>query len=743
MKLKHMLFTAGILLLAACSKEEFTDGTPDRNGAANEVRLIFGGGGESTEYTRAIASDSENRIDRLDIYVFAAANNSADYYYLEKWESAPTDDKATFKFKLSGAGTDRKASIFPTELKGVPNLKLYCVANCKVLYTADGNPAAAFTAITTDAGTGAITNGGAATKSTAFEALYAPLMDAAGQAMYTPLVMTGEGTTKILGNIATVKVELKRRAARFDIDNDATKTGLTIEDITIGDARKHSTIMPSALAAIQAADKADKQIKYPVIAGSFQLLPKANQGMTESALYTYPLSKDDGAFLIIKGKYQNPMQQNPVPVEYHLNIQKANAMGVAENMDVNANTRYTLRIKEVMEATITAFFDIEDWTSGGGVIIKPDNAAPVLTALNVEGTAITDLKNLTDISVDAAAGDKMITLTATASGQVEPVFASTAAGWDIDWLAYNATAYDVATNTDGVEYEVKDGVPTTTMRFTYPTLVAGTPFAPVKVTLRNSSASQDESVYTTLTILPPAAVPVADFAMPYFATGNYNRYDQANKKLLVYKASRSSITLGASCPFGTTLAHTLTWLEVDKATTGPVPANGTLPNVQVSTPVGEYYTLTLKDLTTTDNSGNVTIKNMQDDTQELALTLELKDPAITALAVAAGTMTAPTYNNDLAAPKITGVSRTGNETFTLTVTSPEGVTANTLASWYDVAETTPFNRADPADATGTQVFTITIKTGVTDFTSAPVILKNQIRGVSDLTVQVVATTAIP
>lgn len=741
MKLKHMLFTAGILLLAACSKEEFTDGTSDGNGAANEVRLIFGGGGESTEYTRAIASDSENRIDRLDIYVFAAANGSTDYYYLEKWESAATDDKATFKFKLSGAGTDRKASIFPTELKGVPNLKLYCVANSKVLYDADGNAATAFTAITTDA-TGTITNGGAATKSTTFEAFYAPLMDAAGQAMFTPLVMTGEGTTKILGNIATVKVELKRRAARFDIDNDATKTGLTIEDITIGDARKHSTIMPSALATIQEADRGNKLIKYPVIAGSFQLLPKANQGVTESALYTYPLSKDDGAFLIIKGKYQNPMQQNPVPVEYHLDIQKTDAHGNPEKMDVNANTRYTLRIKEVMEATITAFFDIEDWTSGGGVIIKPDNAAPVLTALNVEGAAVTDLKNLTDINVSATAGDKTITLTATASGQVEPVFTSIATGWNIDWLAYDATAYDAVSNTDGVEYEVKDGVPTTTMRFTYTALTNGNPFAPVKVTLRNSSASQDESVYTTLTILPPAAAPVADFAMPDVSTGNYNRYDQANKKLLVYKASRSSITLGASCPFGTTLAHTLTWLEVDKATTGPVPANGTLPNVQASTPVGEYYTLTLKDLTTAETSGNVTIKNAQDDTKELALTLELKDPAITALAVAAGTMTAPTYNSDLTAPKITGVSRTGAETFTLTVTSPEGVAASTLASWYDVAETTAFTRTSPTDATGTQVFTITIKTGVTDFTSAPIILKNLIRGVSDLTVQVVAA-AIP
>ena len=59
------------------------------------------------------------------------------------------------------------------------------------------------------------------------------------------------------------------------------------------------------------------------------------------------------------------MQPNPVPVEYHLDIQRTpEGGGVAAFMDVEANTRYTLHIKEVMEATITAFFEIVDWTSG-------------------------------------------------------------------------------------------------------------------------------------------------------------------------------------------------------------------------------------------------------------------------------------------------------------------------------------------------------------------------------------------
>ena len=106
-------------------------------------------GGESQEYTRAIASESENQIDNLDIYVFAATADGGDYQYLETWKAAAQDDTAAKTFKLSGAGTARKASIFPTELKGIPNLKLYCVANSTTLYDADGNAITPLTPVQT------------------------------------------------------------------------------------------------------------------------------------------------------------------------------------------------------------------------------------------------------------------------------------------------------------------------------------------------------------------------------------------------------------------------------------------------------------------------------------------------------------------------------------------------------------------------------------------------------------------
>lgn len=746
MKLKNMLFATGIVLLAtACSSEnELTgDGGGQRpNTAGKELRLVFGGSGESTDYTRSIASESENKIERLDIYIFAAANGSTDYQYLETWNSADKDNATTRQFVLQGAGTSRKASIFPTELKGVPNLRLYCVANAPTLYQTDGTAVTPMTPIQTDATTGTITTTG--TLASVFEEYLTETMQAAavaGNPLQTPLVMSGNGETRILGNIATVNIELKRRVARFDVDNDASKTGLIIESVSLGNGRTNTTLVPSALPIFSDDDRKTKLIEYPASA-DFKLLPLANQGVTPSALYTYPADKTDRAYLIIKGQYQNPMQPNPVPVTYNLDITKPGAGGAPEFIDVKANTRYTLRIQEVMEATITAFFEIVDWTSGGGVIIKPDNAAPEVIGLNKEGD---DLEVTTkDIDVTADGTQKVITLTATASGKVVPDMTSIE-GWPKDWLNFDSDAYDAVANTDGCEYEVKDGVPTTTLRFTY-TLTEGNVYSPVTVTLKNTSASADESVYTKLNILPPAVAPAIAFTAPTAATGNFNSYTQtagppvSDRKITLYKASKSNIVLGASCPFGTAVENRLSWLAVEKSATAPATRAALNPqDVIATTPVAEYYTFTLKDVNaTSDADSKIKLINTKDDTKYAEVAVELISPDVTNIAAAepAAPALASGATLDALNKKITGVSRMGGRNFTITIISPEGVTASTLASWYTITDNNDFD-----STSGEQTFTVTVRNDVGDFTPAPIIFKNKIQGADDYTVTIEAVAA--
>ena len=68
-----------------------------------------------------------------------------------------------------------------------------------------------------------------------------------------------------------------------------------------------------------------------------------------------------------------------------------------------------------------------------------------------------------------------------------------------------------------------------------------------------------------------------------------------------------------------------------------------------------------------------------------------------------------------------------------------------MSSWFTVAETAAFTRTNPTDATGTQTFTLTVKNSVTDFTAAPIVLKNNISGMEDVTVLVspAAPAAVP
>lgn len=113
-----MLLLALAGLGSSCTNEDGTEG-PTPSGSAGEIQLVFSGSGESTEYTKAIASDSENKIANLKVYLFGAATataTDAQYEYMETWtmtEAAP----AGKQFILQPSGSSWTASIKPGELK--------------------------------------------------------------------------------------------------------------------------------------------------------------------------------------------------------------------------------------------------------------------------------------------------------------------------------------------------------------------------------------------------------------------------------------------------------------------------------------------------------------------------------------------------------------------------------------------------------------------------------------------------
>ena len=388
-----MLLLALSGLGSGCTNDDGTTESP--SGAGGEIQLVFSGSGESEEYTKAIASNSENEIKNLKVYLFASSSAEAgddEYYYMETWsktEATPTGNQ----FLLQSSGSSYKASIKPGELKGLPYLTLVCVANQDDLFKGDGNAFGGLTAVTVDAN-GAPQNAAAATDLADFKAAYTASLAADG-IIKTPLVMTGMEKTKFSGSVSKVAITLKRVVARFDIDNTTATSRLTITHIALGQGRPNASLFGAALAEVTppagVMTYADVEYKGE----------NANQGTLESALYVYPNLATDKSFLIIKGTYSSPSTGQPIDVTYNIPIVKtpedATPTEPANYIAINANSRYKLHITDVTESNIFSTFEVEDWTSGGGVIVKPGNDAPVFDVAT--GFTATDGGNIADIPV--------------------------------------------------------------------------------------------------------------------------------------------------------------------------------------------------------------------------------------------------------------------------------------------------------------------------------------------------------
>ena len=388
-----MLLLALSGLGSGCTNDDGTTESP--SGAGGEIQLVFSGSGESEEYTKAIASNSENEIKNLKVYLFASSSAEAgddEYYYMETWsktEATPTGNQ----FLLQSSGSSYKASIKPGELKGLPYLTLVCVANQDDLFKGDGNAFGGLTAVTVDAN-GAPQNAAAATDLADFKAAYTASLAADG-IIKTPLVMTGMEKTKISGSVSKVAITLKRVVACFDIDNTTATSRLTITHIALGQGRPNASLFGAALAEVTppagVMTYADVEYKGE----------NANQGTLESALYVYPNLATDKSFLIIKGTYSSPSTGQPIDVTYNIPIVKtpedATPTEPANYIAINANSRYKLHITDVTESNIFSTFEVEDWTSGGGVIVKPGNDAPVFDVAT--GFTAADGGNIADIPV--------------------------------------------------------------------------------------------------------------------------------------------------------------------------------------------------------------------------------------------------------------------------------------------------------------------------------------------------------
>ena len=707
-----MLFLALAGLGTSCSDDETQGGGTSSIAGRSELQIVFSGSGESQSYdkptkaTKAIATAKENQIDDLQIYLFAAASEGGPYYYLETWQDGTAFDpedkdgagKAKTNFKKTESGTGWKASLYPNELPGVPYIKLFCVANQNVagvlasdgatvsqttdehFYQEDGTAKILATltpVMTADKGDGTYDVTPGTTETDFIASFTKALGTAANGVISTPLLMTGQGKTKISGNVSKVDIDLTRVAARFDIDNTTSKSNLTIKKVTLAQGRKTAPLWNAPLTKVEKADLGTSGLiaqKYEVV--DFEKLEGANQGVTESSIYVYPTLATDESFLILEGTYKSPVNSSQVEVTYHVPITRTPEGGdKGEYIAINANNRYCLRITDVTLSNVYGTFDVVDWTSAGGITIRPDNDAPVFDAtVAFDPTSANKPTDLNAANPDATtfdyevtgdtdgAGSFSLTMAATGAVRCEKETMSATKAGETDWLTITSD-----------KTEERDGVWYTTFKFEYTNSIGQ---QPVAVHFINETASYDPALWTTINFYGPKAVPTFALATAGNSKGNLaNADDPKAPTATIYSVNGSYVTFDITSIEGVTV-DALTGYKAEKVAT-----NGFVHTFKVSV-----------DTEATADGGNMVFKNAGDPTKTTTLTITKADPSLS-VEKSTDANSASDYTAGSETPFVTtgtlqvDLDLLATGTCNFKVNSPQGLTVASLdCPWLTITE---------------------------------------------------------
>lgn len=702
-------------LAVSCSNSDFGEpGSRPTDGRA-EIQIAFSGTGESQEYTRAIASESENKIEQLHIYLFASAAQTGPFYYLETWTEGTDYDPAApaqTNFKIQDAGTSKKGILYPNELKGLPWIKLLCVANNgtapKFYDEAGVQTLSTLTKVVTDAA-GTVTTPG--TTEADFKAAFTG-NDADATLIETPLLMTGEGITKISG-VSKVDISLKRVMSRFDIVNDKAKTNLTIQDIYMMQGRKSASLWGAALTPVDAGDLTTSALLAQYANVDFDQIPGANTGETASAFYVYPNLATDQSYLVIKGTYKSPATGKQEPVEYHVDVARTpDGAPKAEFIKLLANNRYKLRISDVTSSNIMGTFEIVDWTSGGGIIVKPSNDSPVFVAAEAftGANAPTELTVLnTDASpynyeVTGADGTGSFTIEIGATGKVraekDAVQTTTRVEADGEvttpqsWLVISEPAF-----------EERDGVWYTKFDISYTDAVG---VSPVAVHFINEAASYDPALWTTVNFYGQKSVPV--FAAATAGTGSkgntINVDDGKAPTASIFKLKNSYVLFDVTCVEGITVGTMATGYKAEE-----IAVNGFVHTYKVS--VSDAGSAT---------DGTIVFQNAGDTSKETTLTLTSADPKMT-FEKTTDANSAATWDEGSGTLKI-DLDALGEGTCDFKINAPAGVSIASLACpWVKITESKAWDATDTfatytiakaTSITGTSDMTLNFVNGLTE-----------------------------
>ena len=607
------LLAAGSLFFS-CTSESLTEapagpGEPEGDASRTEVLLTLKNNltlKASAPATRAgdvIATEDENYIKTLDVYVFGSLTEDGPYTFQElhyyRDDASPTHLAGikSFSFDLN-AGAEPNTTTGLLKLTKGLFVKFYCIANRTQLYSVDagGNlqPYDYFSSLVQTApGQPANTVTVGIPTEADFLKLQTQLIDPAGTTeddiFVTPLPMTGAYTTPLdltdfsTATRAQVGFRLSRMVARFDIVNVAKDSRFTVESISMSNGRSASSFFPIKPLKTKGETEGDL-ITYPVrkVLPDRQLTPTGADpklNLTEGAFYTWPSPKDDEGYLILNGKYALNLTESQ-DVSYKVPF-KQMVNGVGTYIEVNYNHRYTIEITKADPTRLDVTLKVTDWEED--VELDPytpendfDHNTPLTLEMGSMGAYVTD-KGQVSLMPDVTSTFSFV-MGSNSALKSELVFQEGSAEW-LELASAPATAPDPDPVTRATSQSTKYTVSTVDA-----TLTESSKLLPVIIRLTNPASGIRKDIKVFATKGPEVTMVEAE--------GNNSTFDVKTMTVTIENTKSKSITLhvvsesrsdGAEVPVTITgstakVAEEASWLTVDKT--------------EVTTAEGDY-TLTL------------------------------------------------------------------------------------------------------------------------------------------------------
>ena len=588
--------------------------------------------GNTRAATRGIASDAENTVSTLDVYVFGSPTENGTYtfqqrfaYRAEGFGEIPAG--AERLQLLKGAEEDITNGILKVK-KGL-YVRLYAIANASGLV--DPATDAAFAdadfkplVIDEDNADQPIRTAGvpALDEFLGFHTTLLNENDAAAGILTTPLAMSGSYGTPLdltdrdVYTRLQAPMKLYRLAARFDIVNTEAASRLTIQNISMAKGRRGSYYYPITVYGDTPAQEDELITCTP---RPFETLENANEGLTEGAFYSYPSPQTDEACLIISGLYRVNATESK-PVSYRVPFVQKQPDGSSLHLDITYNHRYTVGITDADEYNLEVTFNVEDWQDSPLDGQDPENEIAdfmVRDVLPAQSSSYEPETHTITMSVDTKEPECSFTAhTHSSIRLVATLDYPTSKDPATHWLKLETLEPDA-------DYDYKSAFAAkykVSLNKTY----AGLNFP--QAILRVSDAG---GVAERIIIINPQPAPVAlpTPAHTEDATNVLNRFDATTSTFYLYRVTDSSLPFHFTCNDGIIQPENTDWYTIERT-------GGT--NVS---PLFKF-TLTNRDKVLPDNRHTLVFTNAKQEELKIEINVVLMETNLTDPKVDEGTSNA-------------------------------------------------------------------------------------------------------